>query len=362
MDRPDLLPSVKNHFNSLGFAYYPVYGNHERGAAILLDLFQMPGRTRDWTQTIGPVQLIGVDGRGKSFAKGGKKGTWLEKQLASSRAKFIFLASHYPAWSSGPHGSDRAAQANIIPLLDKYKATAMLAGHDHCYERSERESGVVCLTLGGAGAPTYGKSDKAAENNPHSKLFLKTRHYSICTIRNDTCALVVYDLNGKEIDKVTWPSRLPPSVARKKADLKANGNAEGKPAATPKVKVPEVLVAEWHGKLIRRIATAAKAGKPLEGSVKIGRKSDTYTLVGADEKELRIHLQGNAMPVHWSWLKPPDLAALAKSLAKEDDAESQLILAVFLLANGQVESGERALARAALLDAPAAAQVREGLK
>jgi hypothetical protein len=68
------------------------------------------------------------------------------------------------------------------------------------------------------------------------------------------------------------------------------------------------------------------------------------------------------MPVPWSWLKERDVLALVKSLTKEDDAESLLMLGVFLLANGQVADGDTAIAKAALMDAPAAKALREQLK
>ena len=49
----------------------------------------------------------------------------------------------------------------VAPLLAKYKATAMFAGHDHTYERSEAD-GVTFITSGGAGAPL--RQERTAEN------------------------------------------------------------------------------------------------------------------------------------------------------------------------------------------------------
>jgi hypothetical protein len=133
-------------------------------------------------------------------------------------------------------------------------------------------------------------------------------------------------------------------------------------AAAPRVSVPEEMLREWTGKLIQLIASSAKAGKPLKGWVNVQGRAASYPLLGADEKQLQVRIDGNVMPLPWSWLKERDVLTLVKSLTREDDVESQLMLSVFLFANGQTDDGETTLSRAALLDAAAAAKVRERLK
>ncbi len=87
---------------------------------------------------------------------------WLENILAKSKAKFSFLANRYPAWTSGPHGRlgkddrpagkpARFAHDVLIPLLKKYNATAMFAGHDHIY-RKDVVDDIPCFVTGGGGA------------------------------------------------------------------------------------------------------------------------------------------------------------------------------------------------------------------
>ena len=62
---------------------------------------------------------------------------WLAGVLAPSRAKFILLMSHYPAWSSGRHGKAgadgkpaektvRQMQETVMPLLERCRATAKI--------------------------------------------------------------------------------------------------------------------------------------------------------------------------------------------------------------------------------------------
>lgn len=134
------------------------------------------------------------------------------------------------------------------------------------------------------------------------------------------------------------------------------------PVAPSAPKIDEKFVADWQNRLTERINRFAKEGKPLQAMVRIGEKLERHKLQGADEKELRVDMNGNTMPVRWSWLTAPDRLSLVKSFASDDDAESQLMLAVFLLHAGQSAPAEEALAKAALLDAPSAAALRDALK
>ncbi len=215
-----LFDPAKAMFKSIPF--YPVLGNHDAKAPLYSKLFYGPGPDGDpvrWSQEINGVLLIGIDGYEKS-PPGGKNAQWLEKTLAGTKAKFIFLVSHYPAWTSGTHGvlnssgrpkewMIRQGQDVIVPLLTKYKATAMFAGHDHVYERSELPGGLTHVTSAGAGAGLYKKTEDAEKQNPYSKVFQAVRHYCIVDVTGDTATLKAIDLNGKVIDSRTWSARQP---------------------------------------------------------------------------------------------------------------------------------------------------------
>ena len=193
-----------------GVPFYPVLGNHEHNAPAYFELFYTPGQDgkgRNWAQAVGGVLFIGIDGAANWGAEPSR--AWLEGVLKGSKEKFIFLATHYPAWSSSQHGSDRGAQKLIMPLLAKYSVTAMLAGHDHVYERSEppADRGVTCIVTGGAGAPIYGKGRKA---NPYSKVFASKPHYCVFDVKGDACQMKVYDLKGRVIDERTFTARKVP--------------------------------------------------------------------------------------------------------------------------------------------------------
>ena len=201
---------------------YPVIGNHEHNAAAYFELFYTPSenpRNKKWAQAVGTVLFIGIDGAAE-WSGDSPNGKWLEEVLKKSKEKFIFLATHYPAWSSGPHGKGnegqmRAARKFIMPLLAKYNATAMIAGHDHDYERSEppADQGVTCIVTGAAGAPTYGKS----ANNPYSKAFAAKLSFCVFDVNGDTCDMKVYEPSGRLIDERTFKARKALATAERSA-------------------------------------------------------------------------------------------------------------------------------------------------
>lgn len=156
-------------------------------------------------------------------------------------------------------------------------------------------------------------------------------------------------------------SKLPESGVSPAPPKKAVAAAPPPPAPEP-VKVDEKLVSEWLNKLVQRINAAAKAGGPLTASVPIGGASEKHRLLSADEKELRVDINGNAMPLRWMWFKPADRVALVKSFARDEDAESLLLLAVFLFSDGQAGPAEEAIAKAALTDGAAAEALRQAVQ
>lgn len=196
--------------------FYPAPGNHEYDGAAYFKMCYTPANEElnsTWSQAVGNVLLIGIQGA-QPWEPGSANHQWLDKVLGESKEKYIFLISHYPAWSSGKHGNNEgpiiAMRTHLMPLLVKHKATALLAGHDHNYERNEPPAniGVTSITTGGAGAPLRPKSARSGAGNPYSKAFVVTLHYCVFDVDKDKCEMKVYDLDGKMIDERVFPPRV----------------------------------------------------------------------------------------------------------------------------------------------------------
>ena len=62
-------------------------------------------------------------------AKADAQLAWLESTITSSTADYLIVAGHYPIYSICEHGPTSEMIANVLPLLEKGKVTAYLAGH-----------------------------------------------------------------------------------------------------------------------------------------------------------------------------------------------------------------------------------------
>ncbi|MCX6875963.1 MAG: metallophosphoesterase [Verrucomicrobia bacterium] len=169
------------------------FGNHENNVAMLYQMFGFPEQGRgNYSQCIGPVQLFAMN-RFENWGKGSGALVTMEKQLAASKSPFIFAFTHPPAWSSGSHGNDKLGQEIHFPIFDKYGVTALLAGHDHCYERSE-PGGTTMLITGGGGAGLYGQ--ERLKDNPHSKLYRSEYNFLVFRADDRKCEMKAYTYGG----------------------------------------------------------------------------------------------------------------------------------------------------------------------
>jgi len=199
--------------------HYAVPGNHDTRLGVTWmaeQLFYAPpgdGGLWNWSQRIGPVLLIGVNGAA-DWAAGSTNIQWLQRVLEDgAAAKFVFFVNHYPPISSGYHSSrkngryrertSQEASEVILPLLARHRVTAYICGHEHFYERLESEQGVTVLVITGGVSMRPKTWDP-----PGSKVWANEHHYSLFEIEQDTCTLRTLTVEGKEIDRKTWPARV----------------------------------------------------------------------------------------------------------------------------------------------------------
>jgi hypothetical protein len=132
--------------------FWPVLGNHDwqnPGAQAYLDYFTLPGNERYYDVRIGPVHLFALDsmpGEPDGIAADSLQAMWLRDGLAASDAAWKIVSMHHPPYSSGPHAPVTALRWPF----GAWGAAAVLAGHDHIYERIVREDAVYFVNgLGG---------------------------------------------------------------------------------------------------------------------------------------------------------------------------------------------------------------------
>ncbi|MEA3351559.1 MAG: metallophosphoesterase [Chloroflexota bacterium] len=117
--------------------FFPCLGNHDWNspdAQPYLDYFALPGNERYYDFTWGPVHFFALDSDSREPDGVGASSTqaaWLKTALADSTAAWKIVYMHHPPYSSGNHGSIDWARWPF----QQWGATAVLAGHDHDYER-----------------------------------------------------------------------------------------------------------------------------------------------------------------------------------------------------------------------------------
>lgn len=196
---------------------YAVRGYREAGSPEFDQLFYRPGdpagRDETWTHAVGPVRLIGLGL--EDFSPGSARAQWLEATLKEAREKFIFVLHHAPPYSSDEMSRNldeyqARGREVIMPLLAKYKATAMISANGHAYERSEPppEQAVTALVAGACGGTTRPRpSGRASANNPSLKVFRGTTHYLWFEVDGDACRMEARTPPGEVIDTATFKAR-----------------------------------------------------------------------------------------------------------------------------------------------------------
>jgi tartrate-resistant acid phosphatase type 5 len=136
--------------------FFPCLGNHDTytdGGQPYLDYFSLPGNERYYDFTWGAVHLFALNNLGTEpdgVGESSLQAQWLKDGLAASTSPWNIVYMHYPPYSSGMHGSTDWARWPYAA----WGADAVLAGHDHTYERLE-EDGIPYFVNGVGGAGRY---------------------------------------------------------------------------------------------------------------------------------------------------------------------------------------------------------------
>ncbi len=185
-----------------GTPLFPCLGNHEENSEWYYRLFSPPRggghHGEQWYSfDYGDTHVAVID-TDVSFSPGSHQYAWLEKDLKSARAEWLFVVHHHPAFSSGPHGGTETVQKYLVPLYEAHHVDMVFNGHDHLYERSHK-NGVYYIVSGGGGAPLYPAHVKPNPNQQYAK---STYHFCTIDIDGKTATLQAHVPDGAVFDSV----------------------------------------------------------------------------------------------------------------------------------------------------------------
>jgi hypothetical protein len=143
-----------------GNRFWPALGNHDYGtpnAQPYLNYFQLPGNERYYNVLQGNTELFIINSNPEEpdgTSASSIQAKWLKGKLAESTAQWKIVLFHHAAYSSS---ADHGSQPYMQWPFQQWGATAVIAGHDHDYERIIRNGFPYFVNgLGGRSLYTFG--------------------------------------------------------------------------------------------------------------------------------------------------------------------------------------------------------------
>jgi tartrate-resistant acid phosphatase type 5 len=188
--------------------FFTADGNHDvmtRNGKPLHHSIELPGNRRFYNHRLGPVEIFIVNSNPsepEGVHKKSHQAQWLKHELKHSKAKWKLVFMHHAPYSTGNHGSNIYMQWPY----EKWGATAVLAGHDHFYERIVFKR--VLFFVNGAGGAELDKRRQDTNIEGSDEDFAYDMRHGAMLMRADDQAIVFcfFNDNNKLIDAYLLPS------------------------------------------------------------------------------------------------------------------------------------------------------------
>jgi 3',5'-cyclic AMP phosphodiesterase CpdA len=141
-----------------GVKFYASLGNHDAREQSRYKLFNMDGRT--YYTFKAPKEDVRFFALESDYPRP-EQIAWLQQELEKSNETWKIPYFHHPLYSSGErHGSDLTLRQTLEPLFIKFGVSVVLTGHDHFYERTKPQNGIVYFVVGSGGQLRRGNIDR----------------------------------------------------------------------------------------------------------------------------------------------------------------------------------------------------------
>lgn len=171
-------------------------GNHDvqvRRGRYEFGLLRMSGPY--YVRRIGEVELIVLDSTAISTAQT----AWLRGMLATRAGFTRIVVLHHPPFTCGGHLGSVAVRRSWMQLFVRGGVHLVLSGHDHNYQRFERD-GVTYVVHGGGGAGLY--TLRPCPAGYPRRVAARVGHGFVHVTADAGSLLVrIVDLTGKTIDR-----------------------------------------------------------------------------------------------------------------------------------------------------------------
>lgn len=156
-----------------GVRFYASLGNHDSREQRFYKLFNMDGKLYySFKPDKQSVRFFALE----STYLEPEQVTWVQKELEGSGEDWKIPFFHHPPYSSGGrHGSHMQHREALEPLFLKHNVSVVFTGHDHIYERTKPQQGIVYFVVGSGGKLRRGNLDETgltAVGNATDRAFL----------------------------------------------------------------------------------------------------------------------------------------------------------------------------------------------
>ena len=186
--------------------FFPVLGNHERNNSRFYEFFDVKAPYYSFNWDSAHFALLDSDVNNVAIGAGERERfwseqiRWLEDDLQKNqKADFRILVMHHPPLTAYQLPSHMSKETpGLVPLCEKYKVTAVFAGHDHNYQH-HLKNGVHYIVTGGGGAPL------APVDDPIPGITLKVEkveHFVTVRVNGNRAHIEAIALDGHLIETI----------------------------------------------------------------------------------------------------------------------------------------------------------------
>lgn len=185
-----------------GVRFYAVLGNHDDPRQVHYRPFNMNGH-RYYTFTPPVDPLTRWDTRVRFFALDSThldaaQLAWFEREATGSRAEWKIALLHHPLYTSGRYGwASRAYRYRLEASFVSAGIDVVFSGHEHLYQRSEPQAGVLYFVTGGAGSLRAGD---AGRSRLIARSYDRDFHFMLAEIDDDGFHFQAITRSGVTID------------------------------------------------------------------------------------------------------------------------------------------------------------------
>ena len=185
-----------------GVKFYAALGNHDDPRQVNYKPFNMDGH-RFYTFT-PPVDLITrLETRVRFFALDstyldGEQMRWLTKELDQSDAEWKIALLHHPLYTGGRYGlAARGIRFALESAFLSGGVDVVFSGHEHFYQRSELQKGILYFISGGAGSLRAGDANRSPQI---AKSFDTDYHFMLIEVTDKGLFFQAIDRKGNTVD------------------------------------------------------------------------------------------------------------------------------------------------------------------